>query len=173
MFELQTSCPTSASISTTVPSEPEFLVVGYGSVLHGDDGVGPWIADLVAGLEWPGVRCLALTQLTPELAEEISRVKAVAFVDASVLIPPGRIQVERLAPTPVDFLDSHRCLPRTVMHLARVLFGHQPESWMVSIGVSDLGMGQKLSPAVTKARATILRELDILRRWARDDSSDS
>ena len=58
------------------------LVIGYGNTLCSDDGVGPVIAQQIARRNLPQVQSLAVHQLTPELASEISKVDVVYFVDA-------------------------------------------------------------------------------------------
>src|ERR1044072_3449496 len=69
----------------------DFLVIGYGNELRGDDGVGPRVARAVQQLSLPHVRVLVQHQLTPELAEDISRARAVVFVDAAIDCEVGRV----------------------------------------------------------------------------------
>jgi hydrogenase maturation protease len=64
--------------------QTEWLVIGHGNELRGDDGAGPSVARAVASWHLPGVRTLAVHQLTPELAEDLAQTKRVVFVDAAV-----------------------------------------------------------------------------------------
>ena len=48
------------------------LVIGYGNELRGDDAVGPLVARTAESWQRPGLRALAVQQLTPELAEDIA-----------------------------------------------------------------------------------------------------
>ena len=50
----------------------DFLVIGYGNTLRGDDGVGPRVAEAIEKLNLPGVRTLVCQQLSPEHADPIS-----------------------------------------------------------------------------------------------------
>src|SRR5258708_2735673 len=61
------------------------LLIGYGNPLCGDDGIGPYaVEQLYAGdPSNANAQYCAVRQLTPELAELISKVEAVVFVDAS------------------------------------------------------------------------------------------
>ena len=62
----------------------DVLVIGYGNPLRGDDGAGWKAAELLA--EDPrlaGAVVLARHQLTPELADDVSRASLVVLVDAS------------------------------------------------------------------------------------------
>ncbi|MBL9137984.1 MAG: hydrogenase maturation protease [Verrucomicrobiales bacterium] len=169
MFDAPTNRISPASIAPVVSSQFDLLVVGYGSLLHGDDGVGPWIADLVERLEWPGVRCRALTQLTPDLASDLAQAKAVVFVDASIRVSAGHVQVGSLDPGAPETVDSHRCTPKTLLFLARELFGHAPRGWMISVGASVFELGQPISPAVAHTQDTVLREVKVLLDWASDE----
>lgn len=170
MFEPGTTSSPPPPASEDVPRQPDLLLLGYGSVLHGDDGVGPWIADLVERLEWPGVRCRALTQLTPDLAADLSQARAAVFVDASVSLAPGEVQLCSLDPGEPASLNSHRCTPPTLLMLARELYGHAPRGWMIRVGAATFELGQPLSPAVARTRDSILREINVLRAWANEET---
>lgn len=54
----------------------------FQAALRGDDGVGPLVAETVAGWGLPGVRALAVQQLVPELAEMVAAASLVVFVEA-------------------------------------------------------------------------------------------
>jgi hydrogenase maturation protease len=121
------------------------LVVGYGNTLRGDDGVGPKVADAVEALALTGVRVLACPLLTPELAEPISRAGMVIFVDAAVDAPLD-VQCRKLEPAPSSQVMAHAANPATLLALARDVFGHAPEAWLLTIPVTELGIGETLSP---------------------------
>src|SRR5262245_29107852 len=73
------------------------LIIGYGNPLRADDGVG-WQAarHLAELLRDEPIEILALHQLTPELAEPISRADLIIFIDASNEGQPGSWKCERL-----------------------------------------------------------------------------
>ncbi len=74
------------------------LVIGYGNALRSDDGVGWHAAALLADdPRLAGIDVLALHQLSPELALDMSRASLVILVDAGVDDPPGTIAVLRPA----------------------------------------------------------------------------
>ena len=41
---------------------------------------------------------------------------------------------------------AHAASPPTLLALARDVFGHAPEAWLITVPVEDLGMGEELSP---------------------------
>jgi hydrogenase maturation protease len=73
------------------------LVIGYGNPLRRDDGFGYQVARRLAEL-LPADRAdvIACHQLTPELAEPISRSELVIFVDARQGAEPGRVDWQEL-----------------------------------------------------------------------------
>ena len=121
------------------------LVIGYGNTLRRDDGVGPKVAEAVAALALPGVRALACPLLTPELSEPIARAGTVIFVDAAV-DAPREVQMRSLAPAASSQIMAHAASPATLLALARDVFGHAPEAWLLTIPVKDLGVGEEFSP---------------------------
>jgi hydrogenase maturation protease len=121
------------------------LVIGYGNPLRGDDGVGPKVVEAVEELHLPDVRTLICHQLSPEHAEPIARARMVIFVDAAVDAPKG-VQLRKLEPNETSQLMAHAADPRTMLALARDVFGHCPEAWWLTIPAVKLGFGEELSP---------------------------
>ena len=168
--------------------EAELLVVGYGNTLRGDDGVGPRVAEAVEKLNLPGVRTLVCQQLSPEHADPISRVRKVVFVDAIVntddkwqvtsdgktwQATSGRkschpspdtchVQFRKLEPGATSQLMAHAADPRTMLALARDVFGHTPEAWWLTIPAVNLDFGEKLSPETEAGFHEALRRIQSL-----------
>ena len=138
-----------------------FLVIGYGNELRSDDGVGPKVARAVAELKLPDVDSVACHQLTPELAEEISRARSVVFVDAAVDAGPG-IQLGALEPARTGQIMAHAADPQTLLALARDLFGKAPEAWSLTIAAENLDFGEALSPRTQAGLAAALARIQEL-----------
>ena len=134
------------------------LVIGYGNTLRRDDGVGPKVAEAVAELALPGVRTLACPLLTPELAEAVSQARAVIFVDAAV-DTPREVQKRTLAPAGSSQVMAHAASPATILALARDVFGHAPEAWLITIPVEDLGIGDEFSPLAQRGFEIAVQEV--------------
>jgi hydrogenase maturation protease len=137
---------------------PTTLVIGVGNPLRADDGVGPFVAGAVAAWQAPGVRALAVHQLLPEHAAELSGVGRLIVVDAWVTEQPdAAVRVERVAPAGPGADLSHRLDVGGLLALARVLGGTEPETWVVAVPVTDLGAGEALSAAARNNAAAALR----------------
>jgi hydrogenase maturation protease len=136
--------------SSSAGSATELLVIGYGNSLRSDDGAGRQVAQAIEELRLPGVRVLSCDLLTPELADPIAQAQKVVFVDASV--EAGDVQNRELSPAESSQILAHTADPRTLLALARDVFGHAPPASWVTIPVENLGIGEEFSQ---KARAGI------------------
>ena len=130
----------------------DFLVIGYGNTLRSDDGVGPRVAEAVAALNLPGVNTLVCQQLSPEHAEPISRACTVIFVDAAV-DTPREVQLRKLEPADTTQLMAHAADPRTMLALARDIFGHAPRAWWLTIPIRNIEIGEKISETAERGLA--------------------
>jgi hydrogenase maturation protease len=122
----------------------ELLVIGYGNTLRADDGVGPKVAEAIETLGLPRVSTLSCALLAPELAEPVSRAARVVFVDAAV-DAPREVQLRKLTPAGTSQLMAHSASPATLLAMARDVFGHAPEGWLLTIPVEEMGIGEELS----------------------------
>ncbi len=134
------------------------LVIGYGNTLRRDDSVGPRAAEAIAALNLPGVRMLNCALLTPELADPISQARRVVFVDAAV-DAPREVQLRELTPADSSQIMAHAADPATMLALARDVFGHAPEAWLLTIPVQDMGIGEDLSPLAQRGLAAAVEEI--------------
>lgn len=122
------------------------LIIGYGSTLRGDDGVGPAVAELIEAKNLEAVQVIACHQLTPELADPISKTRRVIFVDASIDLPDDAVRVSRVEPEAAHQVMVHTASPGGLLHLARSVFNACPTAWLVEIPVAEMGIGEELSP---------------------------
>jgi hydrogenase maturation protease len=134
------------------------LLIGYGNTLRRDDGVGPKVAETVAAMGLPRVQTLACPLLTPELAEPVSRANVVLFVDAAA-DAPREVQLRKLVPAASSQVIAHAASPATVLALARDVFGHAPEAWLLTVPVEDLGIGEGFSLLAQRGFESALREV--------------
>lgn len=128
----------------------DILVLGYGSDLRGDDAAGRRVAEAVAARHLPGVRVLSLPQLTPELADDLTRCRLAIFVDASAV--DTDVRVGELAPVAPDRRLSHSAAPSSLLALAAAL-GTAPRAVVVSVPARDFSLRTSLSTA-TAAHVT-------------------
>jgi hydrogenase maturation protease len=149
---------------------PELLLIGYGNSLRGDDGAGPHVAEAVARLDWPGVEVISCPLLAPELAEPISRSKKVIFVDAAI-DAPREVQLRPLAPAESSQVMAHAADPRTVLALARDVYGHSPQAWWLTIPAENLEVGEHLSAFAAQGAGVAIKMIQELSREIPSDRS--
>jgi hydrogenase maturation protease len=144
-------------MNMTTPSH--LLIIGYGNTLRGDDGVGPRAAEAVGTLRLPRVRTLICQQLSPEHSAPVSQAHTVIFVDAAVGAAAGRVQWRELTPGRSSQLLAHAADPRTLLALARDVFGHAPAAWWLTIPAVNLDFGEELSPAAAAGLSDALHRI--------------
>jgi hydrogenase maturation protease len=134
------------------------LIIGYGNTLRSDDGVGPRISDAVGEWRLPGVRAITCDLLTPELADPISQTDRVVFVDAAI-DTPREVLLRPLAPADSSQIMAHAADPRTLLAVARDVFGHAPEAWWLTIPASNMEFGETLSTETTRGMGQALDKI--------------
>lgn len=127
------------------PVTADTLVIGYGNTWRGDDGAGPDVALRIEAMKLPGVRVLAVHQLTPELAEALSLMERAYFIDVSVAARKEPVDIERLTAECANPLATHSFDPRALLGLSQVLYGRAPRAWMVTIAGHQFEPGTALS----------------------------
>jgi hydrogenase maturation protease len=157
----------------------DVLIIGYGNPLRGDDGVGWRVVEEVQRLKDEGrrlngsgessifnfeaIEVVACHQLMPELAEVISRVDRVIFVDAAVGDSPGAIRVQvvtAVAPQPGAF--THHVDPAGLLAYAELLYGRAPTAYLVTINADQMGYEETLSPTIEAALPDLLTQIEQL-----------
>lgn len=134
----------SATISQSLPLK--ILVIGYGNVLRGDDGVGPLVVEQLAAEHWPLVRMLSVHQLLPELAADIAEAEEVFFVDACVATTQmAAPRIECLFPIATPQTGDHTWSPNTLLSLSHQLYGADPIAYQILIPALQFDYGTPLS----------------------------
>jgi hydrogenase maturation protease len=133
-----------------------WLVLGYGNTLRGDDGVGPAVARAVADWRLPGVRALAVHQLTPELAAEVADAAQALFVDAAV---GGGVELQPLEPSAPRTGLGHVSDPQGLLALAQALHGRSPRAWLLTVPAPCVEFGETLSDEARRGVRTALERL--------------
>jgi hydrogenase maturation protease len=141
------------------------LVIGYGNPLCGDDGIGPYAVERLADEESPAdTEYLALRQLTPELAEPVSRADTVIFVDAADGGAPGNIICHKLTlsaepsqTAPGAF--THHVNAAALLEIAHLLYGRHPVAYLFTVAGENFELGDSFSSGVESALPLLLDQL--------------
>lgn len=135
------------------------LVIGIGNPVRGDDAVGCHAAHALEQFYRgdPQVEVMAVHQLTPELADDISQSAFVLFLDAAAGDQPGAIRHHSVAPTPGGRGFSHHFTPASLLAAAESLYGDAPSAAILTIVGASFEVGEQLSPLVAARLPEILR----------------
>jgi len=123
------------------------LILGYGNVDRGDDGLGYYVVNEVsrrlaqADIEPYGYEPEMLTdsisglfqrQLVPEMAEILADFDRVIFVDAHTGAYDEEVRVVKVEPGYVPQALTHHMSPETVLFLTEVMAGRAPVAYLCS-----------------------------------------
>jgi hydrogenase maturation protease len=158
----------------------EILIIGYGNTLRGDDGAGQRVAEMVSEWGLDEVRSLSVHQLTPELAEPISTAKLAIFVDAYPDTDSQGLQVRRLEDPPPPPLKrgepegasggnfSHNCDPRSLLQMAKLLYGSAPPAWWLLVPAVNFDFGEDFSAVTAEGIVEVLSKIkELLVGWVK------
>lgn len=137
------------------------MVIGYGNPSRSDDGLG-WHAArrLSEQCNDPRLEILALHQLTPELAEPLSRADRVVFIDASAEGEAATLRCRRIdqgGPPPAAF--CHHMTPLSLVAMSQALYGRAPEAFVVSVTGESFDFGETLSAAVSAVLPRLIEQV--------------
>jgi hydrogenase maturation protease len=134
------------------------LIIGYGNPLRGDDGLGWHAAQrLAAMLPEQEAQVIACHQLTPELAEPMSRADLVVFIDAVSQEPAGRLSTQRItAAAALSCPFSHHVTPAMLLAWAQRLYSSCPEAILCSVSSQCFDCSEELSPPVAEVVPKLL-----------------
>ncbi|MBZ5701048.1 MAG: hydrogenase maturation protease [Acidobacteriia bacterium] len=139
------------------------LIVACGNPLRGDDAAGWRIAEaLEARLPAAENEVVTCRQLTPELAERMSRAETVLFVDASATAAPGSVSLEPVAAARAAAATlTHHLEPAALLGLTRLLYGRAPRrAFALLIGGQSFSLAEELSEPVRRALPEALGKIE-------------
>lgn len=139
--------------------ETNWLVIGYGSELHGDDAAGPVATRAIEAWQLPGVRTKIAHQLTPELAEAVSKARSVLFIDASTAVQESALRP--VDPDASGQFNPHAGSPESILALSKALYEQCPRCWLAAIPASNFELGSPLSQHTAKGIEDALAQIRI------------
>lgn len=151
-----TSDPGGRSGERPYTGRMDTLVICIGNVGRGDDGVAHSVA---ARLDATQAHIITTHHLDIALAEEVSRARAVIFVDAERRESPLTAET-RLSPGSGGHV--HEVGPEGLLGMAEALYGSAPDAWLVTVAAPEMGHGEGLSAtaeAASEEAASMVRNI--------------
>lgn len=139
---------------------PQTLIIGYGSLLRGDDAVGCHAAHELEQhyRDDPQVEVIACQQLAPELAEDVAHSRFVLFLHAAWGDTPGSIQHRPVLPDHGPSEGTHSLTPFALLAAAGQLYGDAPEGICLTMAGWSFAMSNKLSQGLRLRLPEFLRQ---------------
>ena len=137
------------------------LIIGIGNVLRSDDGVG-WqvVQEISEQSSASDVQFILVQQLTPEIADSVSRADRALFVDAARGGTPGSVYAGPILPAKESSTPSHDLSIASVLKLARDLYHRSPTAYALTVSGESFEVGEDLSPAVREALPTLREAIE-------------
>jgi len=135
------------------------LVIGYGSPLRGDDGLGWEVAGrLAACIADQSVSIMPVQQLTPELSEPIHQAALVIFVDASSEGEPGTWRCTEVSSVSTSSSPlGHHMDVTALMAYTQAVYKTSPTALLVSVTAETFACHDHLSDKVEAALPAVVR----------------
>lgn len=146
------------------------LLIGYGNPLRGDDGAGWYVAEHLAHtLHDTRVQVICCHQLTPELAEDMSRARLVIFIDAAMVDPAkpdqnaGYIRCQTVThDSQSSTRSSHHLTPSILLEYTRLLYATVPVALLLTVTGKSFEYQNQLSSAVCASLPELYRRVEML-----------
>jgi len=137
------------------------VMLGYGNVACGDDGVGVAAANLLQDrVMSQEVQIVQAHQLLPEHVSYLAQAEQVVFMDARANgCQAGALEVVEVKPRTVapQGVFSHHQTPESLLALCQDIYGRAPRATLFTVCGQNFSLGQGLSPL---AQAGLLRLVD-------------
>lgn len=140
------------------------LIICIGNEIRSDDGVAIRLASELEKMYLPSIKIIVTHQLTPELAETISKYEVIIFIDASVDEDKQVTFVPLQIPTDFDeqFSIFHSFSPIHLLSFSNRLFGKYPKAYLLKIPVINLDFGTEIHP---ETRLKMIEAIKILENF--------
>jgi hydrogenase maturation protease len=141
---------------------PGILIIGYGNLLRGDDAIGCRAAQALERQfrHDEEVEVISSPQLTPEMADDVSRSGFVLFVDAAYDGVAGTVRCSRVTAGsgPGSSGFTHTLTPSELLSAAAQLYGDAPEAMTLTLAGWSFELASQLSPGATRLLPHIVRQ---------------
>lgn len=142
----------------------DVLILGYGNTLRRDDALGIYAAHALHDFYCTdgGIRVLATSQLTFDLAEDISQAQMILFIDAAAAGLPGDIHSEEIQPADEKVRFTHHWTPRTLLMLSKQLYGRAPYAVILTMATVSSEVGVGLSQQIEHRLPELLERAKVI-----------
>ena len=142
-----------------------FLIIGHGRERQGDATVGAKVAEMIASWHLPSVKSTSVSNLTPELINDIVATDYVIFVEACGGESCARTtQIDPIVPGghPSRTMPSglSTCQPLSLLNLTQQLYGRAPQAWLLQVPTENFDAGEALSATAQRGYDRAVRTIE-------------
>lgn len=139
------------------------VIIGYGSTLRSDDGIGYLAAERLMELLPPDrAQVVARQQLTPDLADLLRHHRRVIFIDAAADTAAGQIDRRQVEPDGQNWgAFVHEMSPAVLLGCVKETYGQSPTGILYAIGVESFAIGEGLSQTAKTALDRVIKLIQV------------
>lgn len=146
--------------------QKRILLIGVGSTIRGDDGIGAYICSCISNMQLPAVKVVTVHQADSNLTDDINAADIVIIADAAV--EGNGVSFTRIdSSDPAGVTSGHYMNAALLLQITKLLHGHEPELYVCSVTGYSFEMTEQLSPA---AKKNADKAVGIISTWIRDNS---
>jgi hydrogenase maturation protease len=139
----------------SLPIDPswDLYIVGFGNRHRRDDGIGPYIVgQLKSALKsYDTIGFLSVRHPEPSIVDGLKSAGQIIFVDATTKILSNGWQLNQIQPeTEMLPFTTHHFTPMVILGMIKMIYGHSPPTWMLTIQGCDFGFGSRLTSTAKK-----------------------
>ena len=144
----------------------QFLIVGYGDELRGDDAAGSIVVNTVDGWQLPSIKTIFTHYLTEALIYDVAAADYAIFVSSC----PDSSRARTIQIDPIEqgnqthqslaVKDIHTCNPRTLIDLSQQTYGREPQAWFLQVPIANVTEGEDLSSTTQRGCDDAVRTIE-------------
>lgn len=133
------------------------VVIGYGNLLRGDDGIG--IIAVRQIREHLDVDTYEYHQLNIEVLPILSEYENIIFIDCSTEIGHGEVVCQEIEPdNKITLTMTHHLTPQQILQLLESLYNKNPKGYICKIGGRIFDFGSEISREVMDSTPRLIND---------------
>ena len=155
----------------------QFLIVGCGNELRGDDAAGPLVAMTISNWQLDSVSSIAVNQLMPELIDALAHTNYAIFVESCAGTSHNHsVQIDPVVVTE-RCLRTTRCMagqlsPQALLSLAKQSHRNSPQCWTIKIPTERFTFFKELSPIAKTGISQAIKTINQFMRTYRQPANE-
>jgi hydrogenase maturation protease len=140
-------------VSSPVDPLWHLSIVGFGNPQRRDDGIGFYIVRQLKCVlkSYDKIGFLCVRHPEPSIVDALRGAGQILFVDATIKVLTHGWQLNRIQPEAQTLpFTTHHFTPMAILGMIKMIYGHCPPAWVLTVEGCDFGFGQRLTSKAKK-----------------------